>query len=68
MFMHKYAHMSTNAHGGEQRASQALEIKLQVIANYLIWSADIKLGSSAEAVLAFNHWAIFPVPTSTLFI
>lgn len=55
MFMHKYAHMSTNAHGGEQRASHALEIKLQVTANYLIWSADTKLGSSAEAVVAFNH-------------
>jgi uroporphyrinogen-III decarboxylase len=55
--MDKYVHMSTNAQGEEQGASVALEMKLQVVVNYLIWSANTRLGSYAEAVLAFNHWA-----------
>lgn len=32
-----YVWMSTNAHGGEQRASDALEMELQVVLSYLIW-------------------------------
>lgn len=52
MFVLKYVHMSTNAHGGERRASDGcLGDEVTGGCKLSDMSADTKLGSSAEAVL-----------------
>lgn len=61
MFVPKYVHMRTNAHGGEQRASDGcLGDEVTGGCKLPDMSADSKLGSSAEAVLLSLQFPLQP--------
>lgn len=58
-------HVSTGSWGVQKRASDALELELQVAADI---GAELKPGSSGRAAKALNHWALPPAPVQYVLI